>query len=91
MSERSFTKPQKKALLWLVPGQICGDAPRAVSAALNSLRLYHPDLVISSWKKTPRGRTFLAYELTEAGVAVRAQLDRLTQFEDMPGVTVVCY
>lgn len=74
MSERRFTEPQRKAILWLVPGQICGDAPKTVSAALNSLRLYHPDLVTSGWKQTPRGRTFLAYELTELGSIERAAL-----------------
>jgi hypothetical protein len=71
-----LTDNQRKALLWLVPGQTCGDAPRNVSAALNSLRLYHPELVTSELKETPRGRRFLGYELTEAGASERAaQLD----------------
>lgn len=74
MSERRFTEPQRKAILWLVPGQVCGAAPRVVSAALNSLTLYHPDLVTSGWKKTPRGRAFLAYELTDLGAVERASL-----------------
>lgn len=69
---KNLTDNQKKAMFWLVPGQICSDAPRAVSAALNSLRLYHPDIVLCEWKETPRGRRFLAYELTEAGIAERA-------------------
>lgn len=72
MTERRFTEPQRKALFWLTPSKVCGDAPRAVSSALNSLCLYHPDLVTSGWRKTPRGRTYMGYELTEIGVAERA-------------------
>jgi hypothetical protein len=81
-TERRLTEPQRKALFWLVPGQVCGDAPSTVSAALRSLRSYHPDLVTSSYKHTPRGRIFLAYELTEAGVAERAA--RIDQTETTP-------
>jgi hypothetical protein len=72
MRERRLTEPQRKALLWLVPGKVCGDAPRSVSAALSSLHLYHRDLVSRSLKKTERGRTFTAWELTAVGVAERA-------------------
>jgi len=70
--ERIFTGPQRKALLWLVPGMDCGDADRSVSSALSSLALYHKDLVRAEWKKTPRGRRFLSYRLTDLGVAVRS-------------------
>lgn len=68
----TLTEPQRKALFWLTPGQLCGDAPREVSAALQSLALYHPGLVKSGWYKTPRGRRYLAYELTDVGVAERS-------------------
>jgi hypothetical protein len=57
MRERRLTEPQRKALLWLVPGKVCGDAPRSVSAALSSLHLYHRDLVSRSLKKTERDRS----------------------------------
>lgn len=68
---RPMTENQRKALFWLVPGQVCGDAPREVSAALKSLHLSHPDLVTRAYKETPRGRTFIAYELTGAGIVSR--------------------
>jgi hypothetical protein len=73
MSDRRLTEPQRKALLWLVPGKVCGNAPRNMSAALNSLRLFHPDLVAHSYEQTPLGRTYVAYQLTEAGIAERAE------------------
>ena len=74
MTTRTLTDNQRKALNWLVPGQSCGDAPRSVSAALQSLALYHRNLVTAEWKKTPRGREYLAYTLTEEGVAARAAI-----------------
>lgn len=83
-TERRFTEPQRKALLWLTPGQSCGDAPRSVSAALNSLKLYHGDLVTAGWATTPRGRTYLAFTLTEMGVAARALLAQ-SQAPQSPG------
>lgn len=69
---RHFTEPQRKALLWLTPGSECGGAPREVSAALASLALYHRDLVTKAWRRTERGRRYLTYKLTDAGVAARA-------------------
>jgi hypothetical protein len=66
-----LTEAQQRALFWLTPGQFCGDAPREVSAALGSLVLHHRNLATSSWRKTPRGRRYLAYCLTGAGVAER--------------------
>lgn len=68
MSDRHLTEAHRKALNWLVPGSDCGDAPRAVSAALNSLVMYHPDLASSEWKETLRGRRYLAYKLTDLGL-----------------------
>ena len=79
MGGYNFTKPQRKALLWLTPGRICGDAPLAVSAALKSLALYHKDLVTSGYHETPRGRTFLGYTLTDAGASERAAQMELDQ------------
>lgn len=72
MVDRRLTEPQRKALFWLIPSQVCGDAPRDVSAALHSLCLFHPDLATCSYKETPRGRRYVAYELTELGTAERA-------------------
>lgn len=72
MSNRRYTDAQKRALHWLVPNSECSGAPRDVSAALGSLALYHRDLVTTEWKKTPRGRTYLAYTLTALGERERA-------------------
>lgn len=72
MSKRQFTDAQRRALHWLEPSDECRDAPRSVSAALGSLVLYHSELVATEWKKTPRGRRYLAYTLTPLGDRERA-------------------
>jgi DNA-binding PadR family transcriptional regulator len=66
-----FTQPQLDALLWLEPGSSCSGAGRKIAAGLNSLRLFHPQIVEHEWKETPKGRRYLAYSLTELGQNVR--------------------
>jgi hypothetical protein len=70
-----FTDAQRKALRWLTPGYECGGAPREVSAAIGSLRLYHPDLVTRKVETNERGgQRWIRYKLTEAGIAARAKV-----------------
>ncbi len=71
---RMLTKAQKRALMYLQPGKEHGDVERSISSALASVSLYHRDLVMSEWRRTPRGRSYLAYWLTPLGVDVRSQL-----------------
>lgn len=72
--DRNLTAAQKKALLWLTPEATNYDAPRSVSAALQSLCLSHKDLATSSYENTPRGRRVVAYRLTPLGTEIRASL-----------------
>jgi predicted ArsR family transcriptional regulator len=45
------------------------------AAALNSLHLYHRDLVDCEWKRTPRGRAYLSFRLTALGIEARRTAD----------------
>jgi hypothetical protein len=73
--DRNLTPAQRKALLWLTPDARNYDAPRAVSAALQSLCLSHKDLATCSYEQTPRGRQIVAYRLTPLGAEIRASLE----------------
>ncbi len=73
MSEVRLTDAQKRAIIWLAPDAEA-EADRTVSSALQSATLYHPGLVQSAWRKTPRGRNYLAYRLTGQGCVVRTHL-----------------
>ncbi len=73
MTGAKLTEAQKRALLWLPAdgAWTLKESTRDVSAALGSLTLYHRDLARSGWLKTPRGRRYLAFRLTPAGIAAR--------------------
>lgn len=72
-----LTPAQTRALIFLSDnGAKLTNAPRAYSAALSSLALYHPDLVEHAWGEFgPRGARKLAYWLTPAGIALRQQME----------------
>lgn len=75
--ERQFTDAQRRALAWLPPdGTWCGKVGR-MGPALDSLRLYHRDLIDSEWADAgPRGGRLLRRRLTAAGIVVRTKETR---------------
>lgn len=72
-----LTDAQQRALLYLpADGAWSGRAPRAVSSALQSLWLYHLELVEFRQVSTRNGvYKHLEYRLTAAGQVKRAALD----------------
>jgi hypothetical protein len=75
MTQPDLTDEHRRALLWLVPGQVCSDPPREIVGALQSLHQDHPDL-INVGHKMDRKHMSSAYALTRAGVAARAAILR---------------
>lgn len=76
-----LTDAQRRALLWLPgDGAWTTKLDRSVSAAVDSLSLYHRTLIEVEWRKSPRGgyRLCLQYRLTPAGIARRAQEESKT-------------
>lgn len=66
-----LTKPQAKALAWVYEGKGAwrGNAGR-LNAALNSLRLYHPELIEDERGSIgPRGGWRVQWRITPAGIA----------------------
>ena len=73
----TYTAPQKRALLALpADGSWLVNAPRDPSSAIESLRLYHRDLVdIERGHVGPRGGYGRRARLTPAGIAARKALE----------------
>lgn len=74
--ERRLTNSQLKALAWLpADGSWTIQSPGRLSAAINSLTLFHKDLAEAEWGDFgPRGGRCLRLRLTRQGVELR--LDR---------------
>ena len=76
LTEIKFTEPQLRALLWLPGDGSWSRKPREISAAVDSLCLYHPKLAETrSGPYAPRGGYITQAHLTEAGLIERAHRD----------------
>jgi len=77
MSDRLFTEPQLRALMFLpADGSWLTKAGR-MSAACDSLQFYHRDLCESSWEYFgARGGWAIAHRLTSAGIAERQRREQ---------------